>query len=175
MKLQEFLEKHDACKEGANWALATGSNTIEEIWLRDDLSFEWRLWIAIRVLDQKTLRKFACLCVREIWPLLTDERSRRAVEIAEQFAAGNCTAENLAIAARDAAIAYLSSASAARAAAMAAMAARAAAMAASSASWAAKAAAKDAAWVAARAARAASDALKKQTAILLELAPTITV
>ena len=98
MKLEEFLEKHDACLEGATWALATGCATIEELWLRDDLKLDWRIWIAIKVLDEKTLRQFACLCVREIWPLLTDNRSRRAVEIAEQYAAGTCTEDNLAAA-----------------------------------------------------------------------------
>jgi hypothetical protein len=104
----DFCDKHGACSDGREWAIGTGAKTIDALWKRDDIKSEWRIWIATRsgVLDDKTLRLFACRCVRQVWHLLADQRSKNAVEVAERFANGKATSKELAAAwaaARDAA------------------------------------------------------------------------
>jgi hypothetical protein len=173
MTIKDFCRLHHACSEGRRWAIETGEPGMAELWARDDIKPAWRIWIATRpgVLTDRELRLFACWCCRnQVWHLLTDERSRHAVEIAELYAEGKATSDELAAAEdaawaaeRDAAWAAEAAAwDATRAAAEAAAwyAPRAAAWAAEAAAWAAaRAAAEDAAWYAARAAaRAAAEA-----------------
>ena len=48
--------------------------------------------------NERTARLFACWCVRQVWHLLIDERSKNAIIIAEKFANGEATKEELAAA-----------------------------------------------------------------------------
>jgi hypothetical protein len=58
-----------------------------------------RRFLASNAFDRK-MTLFACACGRFIWPLFTDERSRRAVETAERFIDGLANEEERAEAQR---------------------------------------------------------------------------
>jgi hypothetical protein len=105
LTIEQFCDKHNACEEGRDWALANCSSMIDA-W--NKLPPEWLVWVATRpgVLTDKELRLFAVFCVRSVEHLLTDQRSKNAIEVAERFVNGDATDEELAAAwsdARDAA------------------------------------------------------------------------
>lgn len=69
---------------------------LEAEWLASDdpqamlASFrrEWDKGESYCALSDRKLRLFACACARQVWHLLTDDRSRKAVEVAERYADG---------------------------------------------------------------------------------------
>lgn len=99
--IESFCDRHGACHDGKKWALENCS-TMVDVWGR--AKPEWLIWIATQdgVIDDKTIRLFACWCVRQVWHLLDDERSRNAVVASEKYANEEATKKELDIA-RDAA------------------------------------------------------------------------
>ena len=173
MKTKEFLKQHSAYIDGAKWALSI-SGDMSDVWeaMIEQGKHEWLIWTATRpgVFPDAVLRKLACRFVREtplsdgrkVWDLLTDERSRKAVEVAELYADGKATKEEL-----DAAHVAAADAAAYTAACAAAYAAAAAHAAAADAARAAAYAAADAACVAAYAAYDAAKAAQMQMIVEL--------
>jgi hypothetical protein len=105
MTVNEFLTKNpDACQSAKNWLQVGNYITIQDAW-NDCKRSDWMLWALKRPSfnDQKILRLLACAFVRRtplsdgrtVWDLLTDERSRNAVIVAERYAKGNATLEEL--------------------------------------------------------------------------------
>lgn len=73
----------------------------EEEWLTSDDPEPMLDWIierkSIDDLENK-LRIYACKCVRSVWDQLKERRAESAVEVAERFAHGKATSEELEIA-----------------------------------------------------------------------------
>jgi hypothetical protein len=72
----------------------------EEEWIdkwlaADDFEFLFDFLGGMAKPSARKPRLFACNCCRTIWHLIPDERSREAIEVAEQFADGGATSELL--------------------------------------------------------------------------------
>ena len=100
--VEQFCDKHEACTEGHDWALAQGVTTMAELW-KLDIRPDWRIWIATRpgVLDDRTLRLSAVYCARSVQHLMKDQRSINSIDVAERYAHGEATDEELGVALAD--------------------------------------------------------------------------
>jgi hypothetical protein len=142
----QYCEKHGACSSGKEFAARF--QTMSEVWEACDNPY-WLIWMVEK--EKIVTQKLAAKLVREIWHLLTDERSRAAIIAIEN----DCLTPGI-VAAADAAAdaactAYAAAADAAADAAYAATAAD---------------AAYAAAYAAARAAARAAAASKRQVEII---------
>jgi hypothetical protein len=56
-----------------------------------------RLWVVLRteLVSERVMRLFAVWCARQVQHLMKDERSLKALDVAEAFANGNATREEL--------------------------------------------------------------------------------
>ena len=74
----------------------------EAEWLACDRPGPLLLHVGDKRADPRRSRLLNCACARRVWHLLTDPRSRLAVEVAERFADGLATAEELEAARKEA-------------------------------------------------------------------------
>ena len=103
LSVSEFCDQTKACNEGRIFALK--HETMAEVW--DNCpKVNWLLWILEAIdapKDEKNLRLFAVWCARNTpladgrttGDLLTDPRSLAALEVAERFANGEATRQEL--------------------------------------------------------------------------------
>ncbi len=112
MTPKEFCDATNACSEGRKFALEYQS--MSEVWANCP-KVDWLLWITDKTgrPDDRTLRLFAVWCARNTpladgrksGDLITDPRSLAALDVAERFANGRASRDELAAAraaARDA-------------------------------------------------------------------------
>ena len=146
LQFAEYLKSINACDPACKWQEGKDLETVWNTCERGD----WMIWLLVNSENEVTdreLRLIAVKCARQVQHLMKDGRSINALDVAERFANGEATQEEL-NAAGDAA--------------------RAAWAAAGDAAWAA-------AWEAARAARDAARAAAraKQAEIVREFVPMI--
>jgi hypothetical protein len=80
--------------EERDWALKNCSS-MQEAW--DTFPANNLIFVATQsgILSNKEIRLFAVSCCRMIWHLITDHRSREAINVSEKFANGEATFEEL--------------------------------------------------------------------------------
>lgn len=108
-QIKEFCDKHAACGDGRAWA-PTHCKDMAEVW--QTARPNWLVWVATRkgVLTENELRRFAVWSARQVQHLMNDERSIHALDVAERYANGDATDEELAAAYAAARAAYDASA-----------------------------------------------------------------
>jgi len=93
-----LLKRLGACDKAREWAKTVPS--LKDAWATCPRA-DWMIWALweIGYADDRKYRLYACACVRgtpladgrTLWYLLTDERSRTAIEVTERFARGEAT------------------------------------------------------------------------------------
>jgi len=104
MNLIQKMETLNACADALEWIQMNSSNP-EKLWNECERG-NWLLWLVSKLdIDRKRLVLAACQCARLVKHLMTDERSIKAIEVAEAWASGEATEDELRLAAADAAYA----------------------------------------------------------------------
>lgn len=111
MNYMDKIKQLKACDAAVVWLEENQFASLDKAWQACERG-DWMLWLIGRTMnhdDEAQLRKLTLAkarCSKLVVHLMKDERSRNAVEVAEQFGLGNATRQELADAAADAAAAY---------------------------------------------------------------------
>jgi len=91
------IRSWDPCYDPARYLPEDWEGTVLDILRNDEIPAEDRLWVVLReeLIDAKTLRLFAVWCARQVEHLMTDPRSTAALDVAERFAHGKATQEEV--------------------------------------------------------------------------------
>ena len=91
--------KHKPCYNPAE-KYGEWQGTILDLMRRPDIPAKDKVWAFTRegIADDKTLRLFTVACARRVQHLMKDKRSLDALDVAERYANGNATKEELAAA-----------------------------------------------------------------------------
>src|SRR5574343_167438 len=104
MELKTFTIKDirswHPCYDPSRYLPEGWSGNALDILRMENIPADDRLWVVLRkeVLDAKTLRLFAVLCARSVEHLFTDARYRNAIDVAERYAHGLATDEEVTMA-----------------------------------------------------------------------------
>ena len=113
-KFHELLIELEACDEAVAWC---EGKSLQEAW-ETATNPDWMLWLSQKVANKATDREFrliAVKCARQVQHLMLDERSVYPLGVAEKYANGEATKDELFAAIRVAA--WAAACAAARAAA----------------------------------------------------------
>ena len=94
------IRLHSPCSSGWNKLLKTLNKTkaddepVDFRTILESNGLDDAIW-CLRTLDCKEVRLFAVFCARQVQHLLTDERSLNAIDVAEKFAYGEATEDEL--------------------------------------------------------------------------------
>lgn len=101
MSTRDFCRRFYACEDGTAWALKYADmRTCYEALLAGKAgvySTSWAIWTATRkgVMSDRDIRLLAVRCARRVQRFMNDERSIAALDVAERYALGEATDEEL--------------------------------------------------------------------------------
>ena len=93
----EDIRSWSPCYDPARYLSENWNGTVLDILKHSEIPPQDKLWVVCResLIDAKTLRLFAVWCARQVEHLITDERSKNALNVAERFAHGEATQKKL--------------------------------------------------------------------------------